>query len=305
MQPASGTVPTYMFTGGTGGAALVLCRGVDLSAITTTLCYANNTTQFGKVLFDSCRIASSVVRLGIAAYNLSADEVELVNCYDGTSFLAERHTPAGDVTTEFTTTLAGGAQDNVGLFSHKMVSSSRANTYVMPLEGFWLDANYATTGSAKTATVEIVSSASLNNNDITLLVEYEGTIGSSLASFVTSLASPLTAAAAVPTSSATWNSLPATPGAPASPGDVYAADRGPGARPGSAWEAIRDSLRQSTGDHHMSTVVLSGSRAGIGSAVVTETSAKTVNVADVGVVNEAPGGGAGVSLNGPIVTMIG
>jgi len=41
------------------------------------------------------------------------------------------------------------------------------------------------------------------------------------------------------------------------------------------------------------TRVLSGSRAGAGSAVVAETSTKTVNVVGIGVVNEAPSSGGG------------
>ena len=74
------------------------------------------------------------------------------------------------------------------------------------LAGFCIDMNYTTVGSSKTATVEIISSASLNNDDISLELEYPGTSGSSLASFVTSLpATILTAASAVPASTATWN----------------------------------------------------------------------------------------------------
>jgi hypothetical protein len=80
----------------------------------------------------------------------------------------------------------------------------------MPLESFWMDVNNSTIGGPRTATVEIISSASLNNNDISLLLEYEGTTGSSLASFVSSL-NPLATVAAVPTSTATWNASPATP----------------------------------------------------------------------------------------------
>jgi hypothetical protein len=206
-----GTVPTILFNSSTNLMGTFTCRGVDFSAVNTTLCYGSGGSNATKALFDSCRINSAVVRLGTAAYANSSDEIELVNCYDGTNFLAERHTPAGDVTTEFTITLTGGAQDNVGTFSHKMISSARSDMYAMPLEGFWMDVNNTLIGSARTATVEIISSASLNNNDITLLLEYEGTSGSSLASFVSSLASPLTATAAVPTSTATWNSSPATP----------------------------------------------------------------------------------------------
>jgi hypothetical protein len=63
-----------------------------------------------------------------------------------------------------------------------------------------------------TATVEIVSSQTLNNDEIALFVEYMGTAGSSQASFADSfVASILTPPTPVPTSGATWNALPATP----------------------------------------------------------------------------------------------
>jgi hypothetical protein len=205
-----GTVPSSLVNLGGGVALPMVFRGVDLSAVTTTL-YTNGLQVSGKILFDSCRIAPGVVRLAQTFTNNSCDELELVNCYDGSNFLAERHTPAGDVTTEFTITLSSGAQDNVGSFSHKMVSSTRADIYSMPLESFWMDVNNATIGGPRTATVEVTSSVTLNTNDISLMVEYEGTAGSSLASFVFSQPSALTTVAALPTSTATWNSLPATP----------------------------------------------------------------------------------------------
>jgi hypothetical protein len=205
-----GSVPTTLFvgTGGQAGNTYAL-RGIDLSALTTTL-YNGSNSNYTKVLLDSCRIASGLTRFG-TSYNSAGDEVELVNCYDGTNIVSERHTPAGDVTTNRSTTLVGGAQDDVGLFSHQMVSSTRSDPYSMTLDSFWMDVEMSAIGVSRTATVEIVSSASLNNNDIRLQLEYLGTSGSSLASFGDSLASPLTATAALPTSTATWNSPPSTP----------------------------------------------------------------------------------------------
>ena len=125
----------------------------------------------------------------------------------------ERYTAGGSTVTERTITLTGGAADDVGSFSLKMVSgSARIDKWVGPIMSFWLDVENTSTGSSKTATVEIVSSASLNNDDIWLLLEYMGTAGSQLASFVDSNpVTPLTAAVAVTTSTAPWNSSPATP----------------------------------------------------------------------------------------------
>src|SRR6185369_6855859 len=111
-----------------------------------------------------------------------------------------------------TITLSGGATDDVGTFSHKMVSGANIDRYSNVLYGFWLDIEQQAVGASKTATVELISSASLNNDEISLLLEYQGTSGSSLASFANSLpATPLTTPSAVAASTATWNSSPATP----------------------------------------------------------------------------------------------
>src|SRR4029077_2457695 len=163
-----------------------------------------------RYLFDSCRIAAGVTRY--SSPSNTTDIIELINCFDGTNIFNESYQPAGAVTTERTITLSGGATDDVGTFSHKMVSGTNIDKYANPMVGFWMDCEYQTTGSSKTATVEIISSASLNNDEISLLLEYQGTSGSSVASIATTLpATVLTTAAAVTTSTATWNSSPATP----------------------------------------------------------------------------------------------
>jgi len=205
------TIPTVLFTSGNGGQMMLTARGVDFSAITTTL-VTNALSYMSYYLFDSCKIASGVTRYITTGVLNTRDVVELVNCYDGTNIINEIYTPNGTLTTEFTITLSSGAADNVGAFSHKMVSNANIDKFVYPFCGFWLDVENTSTGSSKTATVEIISSASLNNDDIALYLQYEGTSSSSVASFVDSfIATPLTAAAAVTSSSATWNSSPATP----------------------------------------------------------------------------------------------
>jgi hypothetical protein len=194
-------------------AGLVVLRGLDLSALTTTLMAGGSGNSAGfKLLVDSCRIAPGVSRAVIALANNSRDDNELVNCFDGTNIINERWQSAGAVTTDFAVTLSGGAVDNAGAFSHKMVSTSGTNLDKIAnmLLGFWMDVNYTTLGSSKTATVEISSNLTLNNDDISLELEYLGTSGSSLATIVNTLpATPLTAATAIATSTATWvSSLP-------------------------------------------------------------------------------------------------
>jgi hypothetical protein len=210
-----GSVPAILFAPTTTTPIVATLRGVDLSALTGTLLQNNSSGNSNcgcKLLLDSCRIASGLVRYGTSTIANTTDEVELVNCYDGTNIINERYQPSGVVTTERTITLSGGATDDVGVFSLKLVSNANVDKYVNPLNSFWMDVENTAVGSSKTATVEIISSLTLNNDDISLLLEYQGTTGSSVASFANTLpTNVLTTNAAVTASTATWNSSPATP----------------------------------------------------------------------------------------------
>jgi hypothetical protein len=211
-SPLSGISPNNLFFPPSNALGLVTCRGVDFSAYTGNFVGVGSITNNIKVLFGSCKISASSTILTGTPYS-NAALVELINCWDGTNVRNERYTTGGSTVTERTITLTGGAADDVGSFSLKMASgSARIDKWVAPIASFWLDVENTSTGSSKTATVEIVSSASLNNDDIWLLLEYMGTAGSQLASFVDSNpVTPLTAAVAVTTSTAAWNSAPATP----------------------------------------------------------------------------------------------
>jgi hypothetical protein len=210
------TIPATLFLPGVQGCGVfATCRGVDLSAVTGTFVGFNSTGGgVVKLLLASCKIASGVTRLNTSPNTTQGtiDEVELVNCYDGTSVLNERYTIAGAVTTDRSTTLSGGAQDDTGNYSLKLVSSTRSDKSTFPLDCFWFDVENTLIGSSKTATVEIISSATLNNDDISLLLEYMGTSGSSIASVVSSLpATVLTTGSALTSSSVSWNNPPSTP----------------------------------------------------------------------------------------------
>ena len=210
-SPLAGTAPTYLFTLGTY-ISLIDCVGVDFSGYTGTLAYSNSSVCASKILLEGCKISSSVTLLA-GAPNGNAPTIELVNCWDGSVVRNDHAQIAGVVTAERTITLTGGAADDVGAFSLKMAAAStKIDKWVAPLESFWIDVENTAVGVSKTATVEIVSSSSLNNDEIWMQLEYMGTAGNPLASFVFSQPlTPLTAAAAVPTSTAAWNSAPATP----------------------------------------------------------------------------------------------
>ena len=201
-----GTQPTTLFVGGNYNIQNITCRGVDFSGYTGTLFSSSNGfTNASAALLDGCRISSAGTRYATPAVTAFVSEIlELVNCYDGSSFISERYVPAGVLTTDRGVYLSGGAQDSVSTFSHKLVSSTRSDIYVHSLDTFYLDVENVLVGASKTATVEVVSNATLTTNDIRLEVEYLGTSGSPVASFADTLVTPLTAAANHPTSTATW-----------------------------------------------------------------------------------------------------
>jgi hypothetical protein len=204
------TIPNALFNFSTNGHTNIICRGVDLSAITGALLgMATANSAMNKVLLDSCKLAPNVVRLATpAAGNGVSDEVELINCFDGTNVLTERYTGAGSVVTDRTNYQSLGAQDDLSNFSLKLTSSARCDKYAYPLDSFWLDIENTSIGASKTATVEIVSATTLYNDEISLLLEYMGTSGSQVASFASSLPPMLTTPSTLTSSSATWANPP-------------------------------------------------------------------------------------------------
>lgn len=269
-----GTLPPAMFN--ESGGMLITCRGVDLSFITNTLVSgATSTGSFMKVLLDNCKIAPGVVRYtNSGSVNTpNQDEIELVNCFDGTNFLSERHNAYGDLTTDRSTTMVGGAQDNTGSFAFKLVSSGGITdlTGVGTLDTFTFDVNNTLVGASHTATVEILGGVLLNNTDILLALQYLGTSGSDVASFVNSLPTVLTPSAALPTSSAVWNNVP-TVASTWNPTDAAAMTLSGGnlvATSTSSAAGVRAYLSQSSGKYYWEvtgTTWNSGGQVGIASA---------------------------------------
>lgn len=206
----AGTAPTTLFSGANSFAVTV--RGCDLSSITGTLVQNGTFTYGSKFLFDSCKIASGATRYAVSGVVNTRDLVEFISCFDGTNTINESYQPAGTVTTERTITLTNGATDTTGAYSLKLVSNTNCDKFCNQLHSFWLDVNNTSTGVSKTATIEVVSSTTLNNDELSINLEYCGTSSSPVASFVNNfIATPLTTPAAVTSSSASWNSLPGSP----------------------------------------------------------------------------------------------
>jgi hypothetical protein len=209
------TLPAMLFGTTAGNASpSFTCRGVDLSAVTGSLFNPTGGASSNKLLFEGCRIAPGVVRYGpngIVSTTNPSDEVDLVNCFDGTSVITERHTYSGDVTTDRLTTMAGGAQDDNGNYSLKLVSRATTDRFGAPLDSFWFDIENAVVGGTHFAYIEFIASLTLTTSDIHVLVEYLGTAGSTLANFASSLPPVLSTVVAAAGSTAIWVNPPSTP----------------------------------------------------------------------------------------------
>lgn len=197
-------IPTALFATAGNGPLLLTCRGVDFSALTTAL-WARGFGGAAKLLLSSCQIAPGLARYSGADGDPAGELIELVNCHDGTTPVNERHMLAGALFTERTTVLTGGAQDEVGGFSHRLSTGARSDSYVDSLESFILDVDNTTLNVARTATVEITTATALTAADCHMLVEYPGTAATLLTSIADSRSNILSTTA-LTTSTATWAS---------------------------------------------------------------------------------------------------
>ncbi len=209
-----GTSPNALFSMPSNITAfLVVGRGLDLSGMGSGVALVSlaNTGSLFQATFHRCKINSAVTRLTTSNPNNNVN-LDLTQCYDGSYTFNERWNNQGNVTHETTIVRTGGAADNVGGFSFKMISSAVIAKDTYGLWSPWFGKYYGVTGVSKTVTVEVITSAVLDESELTLEFEYAGTSGSSLASYVDTTPDPLKSSmAALTGSSATWASSPSTP----------------------------------------------------------------------------------------------
>lgn len=206
-----GTLPATLI--GLNGSAEIEIHASDLSNLTSSqTLFAGGSTQETHARLLNCKLSSGMHIVSMTNNLGDQLHVDVMNCDSGaTGYRNEWHTAVGDITTETTITRSGGATDGVQTVSHKWVSTSNA-TLLGPVDGPVLWAWNSATGSSLTATVEIQSGATLNNDDIWLELEYLGSSSFPISTLSdTSIATPLTTHAAVTTSVATWNSSVGSP----------------------------------------------------------------------------------------------
>ncbi len=197
--------------GSVDNAAVGIARitGVDLSGMASgeSLVYLGGNPG-GRVVFVNCKLGSGVSITSGAYTSLIGPLVSVENCDSAdTNYRAGWYSPAGSVTTETTLVRSGGASDGTTSIAWKMASNADADYPILSVESPYISIWNDTAGSSKTVTVEILhdSTTNLTDGEIWLEVQYLGTSGFPLSSFISDAkASFLAAAADQTTSSETW-----------------------------------------------------------------------------------------------------
>lgn len=215
---SGGTSPTTLLA---SLGAIAYVENLDLSNASSSMDLCSSTTFNVSAYFRNIKLPTNWSGAlnssgGSSAPTKQTAIFDLQNVdYSGSNYRISRATPYGNLNSETTITRAGGANNGTSGLSWKVVTSTANATAKYPQATFWTPEIVkwvGATGSTVTATVEIVSSATLNNDDIWLEVTYLSASGAPLGTVVTNAKAGLLAnAAAHTTSTATWNSSPATP----------------------------------------------------------------------------------------------
>lgn len=204
-------VPTTLLALGSGSdlsTPQVNSRGVDLSGIGSNSLVDVTGSPQGFAGFANCKIASGTVATIGTFAGIYGPVVEMDNCDSGaTNYRSSRNTPVGSVVTETTKVRTGGASDGTTTLAWKLTTGSNSKFPAFALAtkeiAIWND----TPGSSKTLTVEFLhdSVAALTNGDIWMELQYLGSSGSPVSTFLSN-AKPdvLTGNTAHAASSATW-----------------------------------------------------------------------------------------------------
>ena len=209
----SGTsTPSAGIFGGSAGdrtGVRLLIDGLDMTNLASTVNIFRTFISPGLFVIRNSKLPSSWSgSLCNAVPSATGQRFEMHNCDSGdTNYRLWVQEYSGSIKTETTLIRTGGASDGTTGYSLVMNSTANANATVAPLVSpeiaIWND----TTGSSKTVTVEILhdSATNLTDAEIWLEVQYLGTSGVPLGSFISDAKADILATAAdQATSSETW-----------------------------------------------------------------------------------------------------
>jgi hypothetical protein len=205
---SGGTSPTALFHSyDAGRPGSMLISGFDMSNCSAGVHIFNASNHSG-VIRNSKLPASWTGALTTGSLVAGA-RYEMHNCDSSgadTNYRLWVEDYAGSIKSETTVVRTGGASDGTTTLSWKMASSANAEYPLIVLDSPEIAQWNDTTGSSITATVEIVTdNVTLNDDECWLEVQYLGTSGYPISSFISDCKSDVLASAAAQTSSSeTW-----------------------------------------------------------------------------------------------------
>ena len=208
MTLGSGTAPTSLFSIQGNSPNDILIEDSDFSGLAITNLF-NTTTGACLVRLRNCKLPSVVVQTGTIGGPQDAI-IQMDNCDSGDTHINFSRNSWHGITTEQTSTLirSGGATHADGTaFSFKMVRSATEYFY-LPMESPEFSVYNSSTGSSLTATVEILtdSETNLQDDEVWLEIDYQGTTGFPLGVRGTDRMTDITSTPADQTdSSETWD----------------------------------------------------------------------------------------------------
>jgi hypothetical protein len=153
------------------------------------------------VRFQNCRLGSSVTLASTPANPANGRIYVSISDTGATGSRQEIYDYAGTLTTETTNVRAGGASDGTTAISWKVVTSANCSAFT-PFELFEIVAWFETgLGSAHTATIAVMSGATLTQNQVWMDIEALETSSYPLSTRVTTRTDflPSTSPASLPT----------------------------------------------------------------------------------------------------------
>jgi hypothetical protein len=205
---SAGTTPTVLFTTQADGTANILLEDLDLSAMGSGTSIVNvATTRPHSIMMRNCKLGASVALTTGAITGTGGAKFSAYNCDSAdTNYRLFEQTYEGTTRQETTIVRTGGSAQKHNAsdvtYSLKMESTANSKFWTPLFNQAPLLAFNETTGSAITATVEIVNDgATLTNEEVWLEVSYSGTTGFPIGSTASDRSADILAAPGNQTSS--------------------------------------------------------------------------------------------------------
>ncbi len=202
---SGGTSPTALFD--TTVAGHMEASGLDLTNASSSINLISGGGAKVRHSLRDMRLPASWSGLLYSGTPGSGSVSEMFNCDSGdTNYRYRKASRFGTIQDETTLVRTGGASDGTTTLSYKLVTNADAEIPRLTLDAPELVQWNDTTGSAITATVEILhdSATALTDKEVWLEVMYLGTSGYPLGSFATDTVDVLATASNQASSSATW-----------------------------------------------------------------------------------------------------